>query len=244
MVSKCNFKLDFSSLKDQERLPLGTYKIVGLVGQKGSGKSEMAKVLESLGFRRMSFADPLKAGLATMFMIPQAVFYDPLLKEVPVRELSNVTPRKMMQLLGTDFARNILGRDVWVSLMLKRLARVIKENPKVLIVVDDVRFENEFELLTRMDAIMINIRRGKKDSKQISLSRGGFWRFCLSLVSKFLKPLKNLGYNWGWRELKFDGHESENLEELMNRCTVSVMNEGDLEVLREKVLDLWTAWGM
>lgn len=115
--------------------------IVGLAGRKGSGKSTVAEILkDKFGYRTMSFATPLKDMLMAMGVTEDEI-YNIDLKEKPLERFGGKSPRELLQLLGTDFARNMVAEDVWVRALEARI------DPKDMLVIDDVRFPNEAEMI-------------------------------------------------------------------------------------------------
>ena len=56
--------------------------------------------------------------------------------------------RRIMQLIGTDFGRNMLHRDVWIEYFQDKMKRILSnvEND-IDVILDDVRFVNEIEFL-------------------------------------------------------------------------------------------------
>lgn len=126
-------------------------KLIGLSGAAGSGKSTAASYLnEAHGYQRKRFAQPLKDALRRMLIealvddhtIERMIEGD--LKEVPARVLLNKTPRQAMQTLGTEWGRNCIGDDFWVNLMRHALDT---SKRGALIVIEDVRFDNEAALI-------------------------------------------------------------------------------------------------
>src|SRR5271155_2972529 len=120
-----------------------TPRIIGLVGPKGSGKSTLARLLEKeMGYRRTSFASPIKAMLTTLLGLqhvnPELIerMLNGDLKEVKTPFLAGCSPRRAMQTLGTEW-RDTLRRDLWTKIWETRVARM------VLLSVDDVRFTHE-----------------------------------------------------------------------------------------------------
>jgi hypothetical protein len=121
--------------------------LIGLTGLAGSGKSEVARVLiEEFGFQRVKFAGPLKNMLRTM--LADAGYCDDDrermlegdLKEREIPELG-VTPRHLMVTLGTEWGRDLVHRDIWTRLWAAQAERFEH------VVVDDVRFPNEVDLI-------------------------------------------------------------------------------------------------
>src|SRR5690606_24735571 len=71
------------------------------------------------------------------------------------------SPRKMMQTLGTDWGRQMIGEDIWV----KAFARI---NAGKQVVVPDVRFENEADIV-RANGILIHlVGRGGIEGDHVS----------------------------------------------------------------------------
>lgn len=113
--------------------------IVGIAGPAGSGKDTVADYLvQHHGFTKISWAGPLKAGLAAMGF-PEPANRDQ--KEQPI-EGFDFSWREAAQRLGTEFGR-FLDPDIWVKLVGKQLL----EDPSRNWVISDVRFENEAALI-------------------------------------------------------------------------------------------------
>lgn len=131
-------------------------KLIGITGPAGSGKDSVAiELVAKFSFQSYSFAAPLKRGLSAMFGIPEYEFYDRDIKEqiIPWMGMSR---RKLMQIAGTEFARNMIADDIWLRLADRFIENEIKVHEDLLlqtfraetelrIVISDVRFENEAE---------------------------------------------------------------------------------------------------
>lgn len=127
--------------------------LIGIAGPAGSGKDTAARYLvECRGFRKDSFASPLKAGLSAMLSIDPILFEDNKFKESMIEDLG-CTSRHLLQTLGTDWGREIIHKDIWV--ILKK--REYQSNHKGLVVFSDVRFENEAEFI-RSNGFIIHIK--------------------------------------------------------------------------------------
>jgi energy-coupling factor transporter ATP-binding protein EcfA2 len=63
------------------------------------------------------------------------------------------TPRLVLQTLGTDFGRRVLGSDVWARLALSRIARTEEQ----VNVVTDGRFANEVEIFEAARAKIVRV---------------------------------------------------------------------------------------
>jgi hypothetical protein len=127
-------------------------QIIGLTGPIGSGKTAAALALCTVGFTRIRFAQPLKDMLKALGL--SDVELDGSLKEQPCDKLDGRTPRHAMQTLGTEWGRDCMGPGLWVNLW-KRKA-LSADAP---IVVDDVRFENEMNIIQRLGGKVIFVQR-------------------------------------------------------------------------------------
>ena len=128
--------------------------MIGICGPKGSGKSAAAKVLKrDIGFSRHRFAGPIKSALKAAFGLTDE-HVDGDLKEVPTDLLNGRTPRHAMKTMGTQWGRDMIDKDIWVTAW----RNTMPDNHRV--VVDDVRFPNEIEMLRRdYGATIIRINR-------------------------------------------------------------------------------------
>ncbi len=127
--------------------------IIGVIGPKGSGKSEIAKLLvEQYDFSRHAFADPLKKALMVAFGLSREQVYGSL-KETPTDKLCGRTPRHAMMTLGTEWGRDLIHPDIWTAAWRSTM-------PPGNVVVDDLRFPNEFELVKKtLDGYVVSVRR-------------------------------------------------------------------------------------
>lgn len=127
-------------------------KIIGIRGKKGSGKSTVADILNSNGFKELAFAEPLKDLCSWWFNIPLISFYEPMLKEVNVYEW-NVSPRVIMQTVGTLFRENI--EHVWILNMVKR----IKNEKHNKLCISDIRHQDELDVLKKYNHVDVLVVR-------------------------------------------------------------------------------------
>ena len=127
-------------------------KLIGIIGKKQSGKDTIADYLvQNKGFIKYSYAFPLKNGAMEIFGFTKEQVYGDL-KEVVDPEWG-VTPRKVLQIMGTelfqyDLQRHIpefanIGRTIWV----KRFSQWYKNNNDKDVVIADVWIIDPFSTL-------------------------------------------------------------------------------------------------
>jgi len=128
----------------------------------GSGKSEAAKALIDAGFEPMKFAGVLK-GMTRTFL-DKGLGLDPHtiermvegdLKETEIPAIGT-TPRFLMQTLGTEW-RKLIREDLWTSMLEQRLRGLLAKG--VSIVLDDMRFAVELEMVERLGGRAVRIVR-------------------------------------------------------------------------------------
>lgn len=95
-------------------------EILGMHGPIGAGKDTVANALKPYGFVSQSFADPLKVSVCLAYGVPLRYMNDRDLKHAPIPG-STITPRKLMQLWGTEVCRGVYER-VWIKRALLRAA--------------------------------------------------------------------------------------------------------------------------
>jgi len=135
--------------------------LIGLSGKMEVGKTTTAKAighyLEKKQFqnaRIVSFATPLKEACQKLTGLPMEYFTDKKLKGAHVNMLT-MSPRKLMQLLGTEFCRQLIGKRFWLRRMDMQLSYVRNTHN----IIDDVRFDNEADYVRRNQGILIHLRR-------------------------------------------------------------------------------------
>ena len=135
--------------------------LIGLTGAKGAGKdTAAAHLVRAHDFIQIALADPIRYGLWAMFGIPDAYFTEHELKETPIDWLG-VSPRYLMQTLGTEWGRNHVARDLWLRVASRRLERIVKNlhGKPVRIVVSDIRFDDEADWIRCNGGTVLHIRR-------------------------------------------------------------------------------------
>lgn len=133
-------------------------KLIGISGVINAGKDTVANLLlakRTDSLRRYSFATPLKRGACAMFGWEMSDIEDRTFKEA-IDPRWGFSPRKAMQLLGTEYGRNLLRDDIWVH-----AARNFHEDSLQMhrgTMITDTRFENEAEWIRSMaDSVIIHV---------------------------------------------------------------------------------------
>ena len=141
-------------------------KVIALSGPKGSGKSEVVKgirmvAVSRLGVRSQNFADPLKEMLLCLmrrYGYSEQFAKDCLwgsMKEEHLNIWQNKSTRYAMQTLGTEWGRDLLGENFWVNIW----SAGCKRHPSDLILVEDLRFMNEYRAIKQLNGIIIRVTR-------------------------------------------------------------------------------------
>lgn len=121
--------------------------VIALSGPAGSGKSTAAEAILQAGpFKRLPLASPIKHMLRAGLGLSMEHTDGPL-KEVPVPRLGGITPRRMLQTLGTEWGRS-LDAEFWLRIWLHDARNETWAGTQGL-VVDDLRFLNEATFLRR-----------------------------------------------------------------------------------------------
>lgn len=140
-------------------------KLIGISGLAHTGKDTLANFLKEKRKEIVieSFATPIKEIMVNYFGFTREQVYDQKLKEIEDK-FWNITPRKLMQLIGTEMFRKNFRYDVWVKVFEKK----ILNNPNNFFVVADVRFNNEAEMVIRNNGIVIKILRNSDNVVNVS----------------------------------------------------------------------------
>lgn len=131
------------------------HPLIAFCGRAQSGKSTAAKYLKkNMGYSIYSFAEPLRKILRAMGVPQRNLNSD---KESVIKEFG-CSARFLMQTLGTNWAREMVKESIWRDMMEARLVEARKKG--ILVSIDDVRFNNEADLIHAHGGLVIGIDRG------------------------------------------------------------------------------------
>lgn len=134
--------------------------LIGLYGHMGSGKdtvsSMMKDVLNSHGIsvEQDAFANPLKEILIEHFGFSNNDLYTQEGKK-QFNKFWGFTNREAAQRFGTEAVRNGFHQDAWFKAMQLRLQKSVAE----VIIISDLRFENECKFIKENNGITVRINR-------------------------------------------------------------------------------------
>lgn len=125
-------------------------RLIGLYSNApGSGKSTVANM--TWDFKKISFASPMREFcanlLSTLGHDGVVLLRDRGKKEEKIAEIG-VSPRQMMQTLGTEWGRSCIHPELWIMVA----AAAVEQQQKLGrdVVIDDVRFPNEADMIRRL----------------------------------------------------------------------------------------------
>lgn len=131
--------------------------IIGMSGLAGSGKNSVANIIKKNydNWVDISFAKPMKDAVACMFGLPRELLEGDTKDSREWREQKceywsekfnyEITPRRILQMFGTELVRNNLNQNFWVDRLEFEIKNLTKEGKNVIIT--DVRFPNEANMI-------------------------------------------------------------------------------------------------
>lgn len=146
--------------------------IIGFSGYARAGKSESALALQELGWGVTAFADKLREFLYTLNPLVQPGTQAAFGTHYRPGRLKNIidtygwdgykkTPyndeiRRLIQTLGTDCGRDLLGENVWVNATINKIRL---DSSRKNWVIQDVRFPNEAKAIQILGGKIIRVNR-------------------------------------------------------------------------------------
>lgn len=140
-------------------------QIIGLSGVARSGKDTVAGILHDLyGYTPVSFSDMLNKALLALDPLviddagvinkPGHVFrYHQVIDSLGYEKAKEVAEvRRLLQAMGTEVGRDLLGANIWVDALFKNLL-----GEKVAIT--NVRFPNEYDAVQERGGVVWRVQR-------------------------------------------------------------------------------------
>ena len=145
--------------------------IIAICGFQGAGKDTFANYLvNNYGFKKFSFAASTKDVLSDMFGWDRKLLEGDTIESRNFREtidnwwsvklnIPDLTPRKILQMIGTDLFRKHFNDEIWVHIVEKKIIDALKNDVNQRIIISDCRFSNEISMLKKFDSKLIHIQR-------------------------------------------------------------------------------------
>jgi hypothetical protein len=160
--------------------------IIGLVGYIGSGKGTVGDILvRNHQYTKFAFADALKDAVATIFTWPRGLLEGDSNASRAFRERVDpwwsdklgyeVTPRLILQKMGTEACRQGIADNIWIAALEKRMQGY--DN----VVISDCRFPNEIDFIRSAGGVIVRVKRGEDPSPEelskLHISETA-WNYC------------------------------------------------------------------
>jgi hypothetical protein len=143
-------------------------KLIGIAGPARVGKDTVAQyVCSNMMYLHYWFAKPLKESARHMFGLSDAQLYGDL-KEVKDKRWKK-SPRKILQLLGTEVARDMFHKNLWIM----RAEQAFIHCNRRGMVISDVRYENEAAWIRKMGGVIVHVKRPNAPKVRKHVSEAG-----------------------------------------------------------------------
>jgi hypothetical protein len=158
---------------------------------------------------------PLKGMLLALGLSEEDVTGTPEQRLRPQQLLGGKSARYALSSLGTDWGRNMITPDLWANAIRLRIERYFRDNSDPSpIVIDDLRFPNDWRVVEQFGGLILTIRRPEKERLRTVLDRA--YRSGLGRV------LRGNGLP-GWRpihETEFHWPDAPSAAEIWNTLTI------------------------
>ncbi|CAH6421339.1 Kinase [uncultured virus] len=135
--------------------------IIGILGEKSSGKDTCADYLvNDFNFKKEIIAKPLKKVLKILFNFSDEQLYGDS-KELIDANWGN-SPRVILQYLGTDIFRKDIQKilpNIKDNFWINKIYHKYKFDKDTKMVISDVRFQNEVDVIHSMGGKILKIKR-------------------------------------------------------------------------------------
>lgn len=144
-------------------------KLIAFCGFAGSGKDTAAEhLIKNYNFKKDSFATPLKDAVSSIFgwdreMLEGSSEVSRIWREEIDKwwaqrlNIPHLTPRWVLQNIGTKVMRENFHFDIWQASLEKR---ILESNRNI--VITDCRFKNELSMVKQLNGTIIAVMRSPK----------------------------------------------------------------------------------
>lgn len=134
-------------------------KLVAFTGKMGSGKTTAINCIRSLQNKMLvpvKFAQPL-------YDIQEYAYKR--IENVYQRPENFIKDRKLLQFLGTEWGRQVIRDSLWVDIWANEVNNILKNYSNVIVVTDDVRYDNEAEAILKLGGAIIKVESSRTDER-------------------------------------------------------------------------------
>ena len=143
--------------------------LIAICGFQGAGKDTLSNILiKKFGYTKISFAGSVKDSVSAIFGWDRQLLEGVTNESREWREkvdewwakrlqIPNLTPRWVLQEIGTEVFRNHFHPDIWVASVEKKLEKLAG------VIITDARFKNEIDTIRKLGGIIIHIKRDVPD---------------------------------------------------------------------------------
>lgn len=162
--------------------------LISFSGALRSGKDAAADhLVVKHGFAKLGMSDVLNGAMLLIDPIVysnrygDSIRYSSIVNQIGYTEAKkHPEVRRLLQVLGTEVGRNMLGENIWVDAMRRKISALLDEGEDV--VLTGVRFPNELEMICDLYGVPVWIERPvegdkpeyTKHASENSLSAGDF----------------------------------------------------------------------
>lgn len=217
--------------------------IIGLTGYKSSGKNTVGDFLVDLfDFKEESFAESLKRATAEIFGWPYELLEGKTNESREFREQIDgfwtekfgfeITPRWVLQHLGTEVFRNNFLDNIWIDSLEHRIS--VYDQLFGNVVITDVRFVNEIDFIIKQGGVIVDVI-GKKQPEWYDAFYQEFgFQDEPDLNSEKYKDFEKKWPGFHWSEI------ARVYANIPITQFVSIVNHGSLENLKKNVIETIT----
>lgn len=139
-------------------------RVIGIQGAMSAGKTTIREqIVAEYDAEWVPMAGPLKRSLVAMGAGDEEIYGS---KKMEPNELwGGKTNRFAQQTIGTEWGRKIISQDIWVNCVTRDIERIYADRfsneAQTIIVIDDLRFPNEAQMVRDFGGELWTVRRSE-----------------------------------------------------------------------------------